>query len=231
MTRHETNKRGMYRSLNAVFQSNVLLISDLPVMVTAVNKFNTVVEQIDIVNEKYLLAVGGKTETKNIAEDTLLEDLMPVKSGLYALGIATGNEELKTLAGGTESSLKKMRDADFLAKSKVIKKEAVTRLTELAPYKITENMLNELQEKIENFEEALGGKDSGFTNRSALRKELGEKFDAADEIIEHELDTMIELIKKRQPLFYDQYFAARNIKDLGAPHKTEEGEKAVSDKQ
>jgi len=222
MTKHETNKRGMYRALDAVFQSNVVLISDLTVITTAVSKLNTVVEQIDSVNEKYLLAAGGKTETKNLAEDALLEDVMPVKSALYALGIASGNEELKALAGGSESSLKKMRDADFLAKCKMIKKEVAARLTDLAPYKITESMLTELQERIDEFEEALGGKDSGLTNRSALRKELSEKFDATDEIIEHELDTMIELIKKSQPLFYDQYFAARNIKDLGATHKTEE---------
>lgn len=225
MTRHETNKRGMYRSLGSVFQSNVLLISDLPVIVTAVNKLNTTVEQIDVVNEKYLLAIGGKSETKNLAEDALLEDVMPIKSALYALGVAAGNEELKSLSAGSESSLKKMRDPDFLAKCKMIKKEAVTRLTELAPYKITESMLTELQERIDVFEEALGGKDSGLTNRSALRKELSEKFDEADAIIEHELDTMMELLKKSQPLFYDQYQAARAIRDLGSSHKVVEEEK------
>ncbi len=225
MTRHETNKRGMYRSLGSVFQSNVLLISDLPVIVTAVKKLNTTVEQIDTVNEKYLLAIGGKTETKNLAEDALLEDVMPIKSALYALGVAAGNEELKSLSAGSESSLKKMRDPDFLARCKMIKKEAVTRLTELAPYKITESMLTELQERIDVFEEALVGKDSGFTNRSALRKELSEKFDAADAIIEHELDTMMELLKKSQPLFYDQYQAARAIRDLGSSHKVVEEEK------
>ncbi|MFA7418796.1 MAG: hypothetical protein WCZ90_03845 [Melioribacteraceae bacterium] len=225
MTRHETNKRGMYRTLNSVFQSNVLLISDLPVLTTAINKLNTTVEQIDTVNEKYLLAVGGKTETKNLAEDALLEDVMPIKSALYALGIATGNEELKSLSVGSESSLKKMRDGDFLAKCKMIKKEAVTRSTDLSPYKITESMLTELQEKIDEFEEALGGKDSGLTNRSALRKELSEKFDEADAIIEHEIDTMMELVRKSQPLFYDQYQAARAIRDLGSSHKVVEEEK------
>lgn len=222
MTRHETNKRGMYRALGAVFQSNVLLISDFTVLNTSVNKLNTLVEQIDEVNEKYLLAVGGKTEAKNLAEEKLLEEVMPIKSGLYALGIAGGNEELKALAAGSESSLKKMRDGDFLGKCKVIKKEAVTRLADLALYKITESMLTELQERIDEFEETLNSKDSGLTNRSALRKEMSQKFDAADEIIEHELDTMMELVKKSEPLFYDQYQAARGIKDLGSTHKTEE---------
>lgn len=157
---------------------------------------------------------------------------MPIKSALYALGIATGNEELKSLSVGSESSLKKMRDSEFLAKCKMIKKEAVTRLTDLAPYKITEGMLTELQEKIDGFEEALGGKDGGLTNRIALRKELSEKFDEADEIIEHEIDTMMELMRKSQPLFYYQYQAARTIKDLGSSHKVvEEAKTDVSGKQ
>lgn len=222
MTRHETNKRNMYGSVTAVADSNVTLISELPVFATAVTGLKEIVTQIDAVDSKYLTAAGGKTQTKKNAEDELLADLMPVKSGLYALGITSNNEELKALCGESEWTLKKMRDPDFLAKAKIIKAEAAARIMELAPYKITEAMLTELQEKIEAFEEALSGKDTSFTSRSALRKELSEKFDAADEIIEHQLDTMIELVKKSQPLFYDQYFAARNIKDLGASHKTEE---------
>ena len=83
-------------------------------------------------------------------------------------------------------------------------------------------MLTGLQEKIDAFGEALNGKDTGFTNRSALRKELNEKFDAADELLKEHFDTLVELVRKSNTLFYDRYFAARGIKDLGIGKKEEE---------
>ena len=222
MTRHETNKHNMYNSVIAVAESNQQILMEIPVFGEAITSLKSVVAEIDAVDKKYLTAVNGKTQTKSNAEDELLEDVMPVKSALYALAIKTKNEELKALTADSEWALKKMRDADFLKKAELIKTEAMARLAEITPYKITETALTELQEKIEAFREALSGKDSGFTNRSALRKELNEKFDAADEIVNEHLDTMIELIRKSNTLFYDQYFAARNIKDLGMGKKTEE---------
>ncbi|MFA7418619.1 MAG: hypothetical protein WCZ90_02950 [Melioribacteraceae bacterium] len=36
------------------------------------------------------------------------------------------------------------------------------------------------------------------------------------------MDTLIELIRKSNTLFYNQYFSARGIKDLGMGRKEEE---------
>jgi hypothetical protein len=109
-----------------------------------------------------------------------------------------------------------------LRKAELIKAEAQKLLADLTAYKITEDTLAELQEKIDAFGAALGGKDTGFANRSALRKALTEKFDAADSILTEQIDSLIELIRKNNTLFYNQYFAARVIKDLGMGKKIEE---------
>jgi hypothetical protein len=222
MTRHETNKYNMYKAVAAVMESNSTLLTEYPVFGEALNSFKESITQIDAVDKKYLTAADGKTKTKSNAEDDLLEEIMPIKSALYALAITTKNEELKVLTVDSEWTLKKMRDAEFLKKAELIKGEAAERLTALATYKITEAMLTGLQEKIDAFGEALNGKDTGFTNRSALRKELNEKFDAADELLKEHFDTLIELVRKSNTLFYDQYFAARGIKDLGMGKKEEE---------
>lgn len=222
MTRHETNKYNMYKAVVAVMENNTTLLTEFPVFGEALSSFKESLTQIDTVDKKYLTAADGKTKTKSNAEDELLEEVMPIKSALFAVAVKNKNEELRALTGESEWTLKKMRDADFLKKAELIKAEATTRLAELAVYKVTEAMLTELQEKIDAFSEALNGKDTGFTNRSALRKELNEKFDAADEILKEQFDTLIELVRKSNTLFYDQYFSARGIKDLGMGKKEEE---------
>ena len=167
MTRHETNKYNMYKAVAAVVESNTALLTEFPVFGETLSGFKESLTEIDAVDKKYLTAADGKTKTKSNAEDDLLEDVMPIKSALFAVAIKNKNEELKALTTDSEWALKKMRDADFLKKAELIKAEATARLAELAVYKVTEVMLTELQEKSDAYGEALSGKDTGFTNRSA----------------------------------------------------------------
>ena len=54
-----------------------------------------------------------------------------------------------------------------------------------------------------------------MAERSAARIALAELFDNADETLKKDLDKLIELVKKDAPQFYNAYYAARVIKDLG----------------
>ncbi|KAF0138811.1 MAG: hypothetical protein FD122_3693 [Stygiobacter sp.] len=222
MNRYETNKYNMFKAVNAVFEQNSSVTTEYPALGEALTGFNSVIAEIDATDKKYITSTDGKTVTKNLLEDELIGEVLPVKSALYAYAVKTKNEELKVLTVESESALKRMRDPEFLRKAELIKAEAQKHLADLAPYKISEATLAELQEKIEAFGAALGGKDTGFANKSALRKALTEKFDAADGILTEQMDTLIELIRKNNTLFYNQYFAARVIKDLGMGKKVEE---------
>ncbi|KAF0140046.1 MAG: hypothetical protein FD122_2807 [Stygiobacter sp.] len=222
MKRHEANKLNMLKAVNAVLESSITIVSEYPALSEAATELKTKIAEVNAIDNKFSTSIDGKTSTKNMLEDELIEDLMPVKAALYAYAVRNKNEELKTLTKESESTLKRMRDPEFLQKAELIKTEAQKHLADLAAYKITEAVLTELQEKITAFGEALDGKDTGFANRSALRIALTEKFDEADSILAEQLDALIELVRKTNILFYDQYYAARVIKDLGTPQKTEE---------
>ena len=221
MKRHEANKLNMLKAVNAVLESSITIVSEYPALSEAAAELKTKIAEINAIDMIFSTSIDGKTSTKNMLEDELIEDLMPVKAALYAYSVRNKNEELKTLTKESESTLKRMRDPEFLQKAELIKTEAQKHLTDLAAYKITEIVLTELQEKITAFGEALDGKDTGFANRSALRIALTEKFDEADNILTEQLDALIELVRKSNTLFYDQYYVARVIKDLGTPQKTE----------
>ena len=222
MKRHEANKLNMLKAVNAVLESSTTIVAEYPALSEAAIELKSKIAEINAIDMKFSTSIDGKTSTKNMLEDELIEDLMPVKAALYAYAVKNKNEELKMLTKESESTLKRMRDPEFLQKAELIKTEAQKHLADLAAYKITEAVLTELQEKITAFGEALDGKDTGFANRSALRIALTEKFDEADSILTEQLDALIELVRKTNTLFYDQYYAARVIKDLGTPQKTEE---------
>ncbi len=47
---------------------------------------------------------------------------------------------------------------------------------------------------------------------------LTELFAKADELLKDEADGIVEVVKETQADFYNQYFSARVIKDLGGSH-------------
>jgi len=225
MKRKEANKNNMRNSLRAVFSENAVVINEFPALEESVARYGTVIGEIDELDKKFITSIDGKTSTKNLQEDELILNLMPVKAGLYAFAVKNKNEELRVLTKDSESTLKRMPDPEFLKKAQLIIGEAQKNIADLTSYKITAAVLTELQEKITAFGAAIDGKDTSFANRSAFRIALTEKLDEADEIITEELDQLMELVRKSQPVFYDQYQAARTIKDLGGAHKVVEEEK------
>lgn len=222
MTKHELNILNMFNAVGAVCSKNKDSYADMPAIVETVTAFNNAVTKVEETNKQYLSASAGRTSTKNFAEEELLESLMPVKSALYSLAVKTKNEEMKVLTADSEYHLRRMRDGEFLNKAQMIKAEAQKRIADLTGYKITAEVLTDLEERIVDFTNALSGKDTGFANRSALRKELSEKIEEANTILKEHLDSLIELIRKSNPIFYNEYYSARVIKDLGASHKTPE---------
>ena len=71
---------------------------------------------------------------------------------------------------------------------------------------------------------ASGKKNTGFTDHVAIRKTLSELFDKADDLLREESDAIVEVLKETKLSFYNQYFAARVIKDLGGSHTKPEDE-------
>jgi len=225
MKRKEANRNNMRKTLEAVFSENRLIIDEYPALMESVTRLGIVLGEIDGLDKQFITSVDGKTSTKNLIEDELIEELMPVKAALYAYAVRSKNEELRVLAKDSESTLRRIPDAELLKKTELITAEAEKHKTDLADYKITEEVITELKSKTSLYAAAIDGKDTSFANRSALRIALTNKFDEADEIITEELDHLIELVRKSHPLFYDQYQAAITIKDLGGAHKAVEEEK------
>jgi len=77
----------------------------------------------------------------------------------------------------------------------------------------------ELEGKIKAFSASIGQRESSVAGRVGARANLLELFDVADRTLTDELDRMMELLRGSQTQFYNEYFAARVIKDLGARHR------------
>ncbi len=219
MTKTEENKFSSYRAVISVLDENQSVVTTLPALNNAVTSFKTIVSDISVRDTEYTTSVAGKTKAKNLVEDELLDLLIPSADTVYAFASRNKNEELKEKSKVSRSKLKGMRDSDLISKSKLIHGLLDTNIAALADYGVTSAKVTALLNKINEYESALGLKETGFANKSATRQTLSQLFDHADLVLKTEIDALMENFKANNKMFYDKYWSARVIKDLGMGHK------------
>ncbi len=218
MTNHEVNIFNMMSAVQAVLTENEAFTAEIPVFAETITDFSASLEAIKATDMAYKNATPGKTQEKHNAEEEVMKELLPIKSALYMLAVKQKDEELKALAGISGYGLQQLREIDFMQKSMAICNAAEARTADLVPYNITLEKITLLTTKINNLNNALSKQDTGFASKSALRKQLHNDFDHADEILKEHLDTLMELERQAHLEFYNKYVSARVILDLGGGH-------------
>ncbi|MFA6978189.1 MAG: hypothetical protein WC209_02610 [Ignavibacteriaceae bacterium] len=224
MTNREENRYNMFKAVEAVLAANTVVTSTIPVFEETITGLHEKIEAIKATDIEFTNATSGKTSVVHVKEDEVMKAFLPVKSALYDYAVKEKDEELKSLAGISESKLKRLRDSERRLKIKSIYDTAVLNTANLQAYGITAETLSALGGKITALENSAANKTTGHTNKSALRTKLDDLFESTDELIKERLDNQVELLREKETAFYNQYFAARVVYDLGgSPDKPGNG--------
>jgi hypothetical protein len=152
---------------------------------------------------------------KNNAADTLTECCITISNALYVLGRNTGNESLKAECGKSDSSFRRVRDTELSQKADRILELTRANETALAGFNINQDQIQQFENAINLYKEVLGRKESKHAEARAAREALFDAFDNVDDVLKEDLDSLMELVRIPNPEFYNHYWAARAIKDLG----------------
>ena len=219
MTNSHENKLTMYEAVHSLLEANKEKTAGLPAFAGSIASFRESVQSIKGKSREVDEAATGRTAAKNQAEDELVSVVIPVASALFVHAGAQKDLPLREKASVSETSLRRLRDTELASKASSMLSLANERATALGTYGITPAMLNDLQVKITTFSGAIGERESGVAERVGARVNLFELFDVADKTLSEELDPLMELVRGSQRQFYNEYFAARVIKDLGTRHR------------
>ena len=215
MNKHEENKLTMYKSVHSLLNANTAKTGTIPALTDSVTEFRNLLQEIESTAIRLGQAITGKTGAKYQAENELIAALMPVGAAMVALGRKLKNPELQAKADIRESYLQRMRDTELVTKAKAIHALALENEANLVAYGITTTKLDELSDKIGNYDASLGGLESSGAVRSGARVSLSNLYGKMDDLLDNDLDRQIELLRGAHPQFYNEYFATRVIKDLG----------------
>ena len=218
MTKTEENKLSMYKAVYSVMNENKTVVDTVPALSGAVTRFGGNIESINAKDIELNNSTSGKTGSKEKAENEMLDVLVPLANSLHAYANRANNEELKVKSKVTRSNLKSIRDNELITKTLMIRDLLNENLAALADYSITAVKLAELDDKLSTYQGSIGSKETSFATKSAARISLSQLFENTDNILKNEMDTLVENFKNGNKTFYDKYWSARTIKDLGLGH-------------
>ena len=218
MTSNQSNKYAMYSAAANVLKSHASRTTAIPAFAGSYDRFGGLLTQISDKDKERMGKTSGKVAAKDEAEDSLVMGVMIVSSGLTALARAKGNVQLKGAAHVAESPLRHARPSEQINIGKLTYDLAKANEEDLAQYGISSTMLEDLKTRIGAYETAVKDVASGLAERTGAKTAVSDLFVQADQVLREELDPMMQIFRVTDPEFYNDYRAARVIRDIGVRH-------------
>ena len=219
MNKRQENKLTMYEGLLTLLQANSAKGASITGYSDAVTQFSSLIMEVKEKSTEVESVTVGKTVVKSEAGDALIVALLPVCSALYVYARKQNIPEIKGRVGITEAHLHTIRDTELASFGDAVVDLATANAAGIAPMGITADKIADLKTKADAYNAAIGAKESSVASRKGARGTLDDLFNHADELLNEELDRYMELLRSADTEFYNKYFAARVIKDIGVRHK------------
>lgn len=214
MNKNQSNKLRMLIGVSAYLAENPEIVNEVPEMTVAKENLDGIVSDINYNYNVSNTALFGKTDDKHSARSEVVKNVMAFAGGLYAWAAKTGNNEIINASSVVRSDLYKIREAEFAPVIKDLLDKAKDRTQELADFGITEELISNLENYLNNYSSALGKREISAGIRSNAVRSLKELFAESIKALDV-LDKFAEVQKLKHKAFYEEYLVLRRIKNLG----------------
>jgi len=214
MNKKQSNKLNSYSAIKGVLEDNRGIIEPVALMAHAVEEFYKKVSEIDAVASRTKKGTRGATAAKIVAKKKLakLASTLAAAASIYAW--ESSNTKMEVALDYSYTDINFATDNVALHRAMVIEKELHKHHHNLEGYMISKQNLEELQQHIKTYEDALETRGGAKSDQVAGLRKLAELFREADNILIHKVDRFVLRLKPEFPTFYDAYQNARAIVDL-----------------
>jgi len=226
MDRRQLNKFNMYRSIQAVTTSpqHQDAVQAIPAFSRTTKAFSLVLPLLQKASKIARgLVTGGITATTDSVRDELASAAATISSGVVAYAVENQDEELAASAHVSRSSVAYGRADDSAEVADNLLASALARVSALADYGITRDVLDDFDALIQSFSDRIGRPRATINQRKTVRASLPELFEAADRHLA-QMDRLAEVLKRTHPEFVAEYQANRRIIHLPATRPERQGE-------
>ncbi|MBI5217184.1 MAG: hypothetical protein HY960_15615 [Ignavibacteriae bacterium] len=216
-TKEQNNTFNMYGVTLKCLDDNQALYASFVPLGEAREIFRLKVNGISATVQAKKGAKEGRSDTKESAELQLGRSMFAVSSALSAFAFKTENIELKAKAHFVLSDLDRMRDADLIEKGDAMLKLGNEYKADDVAKKhgVSDEVVAALEAQLNSYRGAKSGVAAGSTSVTSAVKSLEQQFKEASVFLSEYVDKMVNTLMESQPDFYNAYYAARVIRDIG----------------
>ncbi len=218
MDKYQSNKIKMFGTASKFLHDHQEKIDSIPRFKDALEEFD---EGLKVINEQEVYrntASEGKTDVKHNAEEEMIIEAINVASSLRAYAAEMKLAELKSIVKISIRKFSRMKEIDLINKCTQIYNEAKKIENALADHGLIPSEIALLKTKIDEYRNSGEKRDSSIADKKGTRINIVDLINELDELIEEKLDSFVNKFVAKDKLFYDGYYAARQIKEYGVRH-------------
>lgn len=198
--------------------------SNVPAIVNAYKRFENLISAIDTQRQIQEGKTTGITENKQKEEDEMVQTTIEIGAAVYAYADVIGDSKLKSNVDYSPTALKTARDTDLRVMCQSVHDAAESVISKLEDYGTTQEDLEKLQQNIDNFSAIIAESRNAINTRAIATSKIAELLKETDDLLNNQLDKLVTTFQSKEPRFYNSYFKARQIINMGSRTKTEEEE-------
>jgi len=214
MTNKQESKYSMKLGLRDFLTQNATITAAIPNFTTLFTSFIGNINQIQVIREQQEVDKTGIAVNKVQLRADLIAKTMDVSRKTEAYAKMTNNAVLTKEVHYAESELKKTADTILKDVALLIHNKANANLAALATYGVTAAALTALKTAIDLFNASIPKPRLGITEKKQATGQLDKLFKANDEIL-GKFDTLVEIVRLSQPVFYTAYWDNRKVIETG----------------
>lgn len=209
---------GVFELYKSKWDSMKVLGTSIPLYLEKVKK----VDDALLESEKDVKsgALDKRQSRKRLEERTFI-----FASGLLSIGKSENNPQIISVTSFPESSLSNMMEGKLITTSKNVLALAKANAEKLVNYGIVEADITDLDNEIKKFATVQTLPRTLVVDRKAAKLSLDDAVAQAKEMLTDQIDLQMEVLRKREPDFYNAFLAARKVVDTGIRHKKKEDAK------
>lgn len=168
----------------------------------------------------------GVASDKGLKREAMVQKATEVANGLYAYAVDKGNEVLRMKVSMEKSTFMRQRDAVIAQMCQNVCDLGTAEVANLGPYGLVAADMTDLQTAIDTYVAVVSSPRTAVTVRKGATAEIDLLIRNSMKILNGRMDKLMPEFKTSAPDFYQAYFDARIIVDLGTGEKPAENKAA-----
>ena len=220
MTYLQLNKLNSFLNLQAACSAHFAVYSTLIAFQQTYDAFASRVTRLGKLRLAQEEETSGLAADKKRLREEACRAAVVIVNATRVYAMQHHNLELAAKVDYSYSDLFYGRDSASGDRCQIVHNMASDHLAALAPFGVTEEKLEELQEKIDAYAPTIPKPRHAITSCATVTEQVEEEFAAADKLVNEGLDKLIVQFQGTAPQFYADYTNARVIVDAAATRET-----------